>query len=93
MRLLLKPNKRGSGVSGEVGFLARTVDQAEADFLATLAAAGVPPPSADPEAKPVFTEHEGEIFWLNQNAKDGSLWLNAKAAKKSSPRSGRPKKG
>ncbi len=80
VRLLLKPNKRGSGVSGEVGFLARSLDKDVDAFLGTLVAAGLVVP-ADSEAKPVFVEHAGEIFWLNQNAKDGSLWLNAKAAK------------
>lgn len=97
VRLLLKPNKRGSGVSGEVGFLARSLDKEVDAFLGTLTAAGLVVP-ADSETKPVFVEHAGEIFWLNQNAKDGSLWLNAKAAKSaakksagSKPRARKPK--
>ena len=28
----------------------------------------------------MFVEHAGEIFWLNQNAKN-ELWVNAKASK------------
>jgi hypothetical protein len=80
VRLLLKPNKRGSGVSGEVGFLARTLEKSEEAFLATLTDAGLAIPT-DSEAKPVFVEQAGEIFWLNKNSTDGSLWLNAKAAK------------
>jgi hypothetical protein len=80
VRLLLKPNKRGSGVSGEVGFLSRSLDKSEEAFLATLTHAGLVVPS-DAEAKPVFVEQAGEIFWLNKNSTDGSLWLNAKAAK------------
>jgi hypothetical protein len=80
VRLLLKPNKRGSGVSGEVGVLARTLEKSEEAFLATLTDAGLAVP-ADSEAKPLFVEQAGEIFWLNKNSTDGSLWLNAKAAK------------
>jgi hypothetical protein len=80
VRLLLKANKRGSGVSGEVGFLARTLEKSEDAFLGTLMEAGlVLPPDSD--AKPVFVEQAGEIFWLNKNSTDGSLWLNAKASK------------
>ena len=86
VRLLLKPNKRGSGVSGELGFLARTLDKSDDAFLATLTEAGlvVPP---DSEAKPVFVEQAGEIFWINKNSTDGSLWLNAKAAKSAAKKS------
>jgi hypothetical protein len=86
VRLLLKANKRGSGVSGEVGFLARTLDKSEEAFLSTLTGAGlVVPPDSD--AKPVFVEQAGEIFWLNKNSTDGSLWLNAKAAKSAAKKS------
>ncbi|ATC65092.1 hypothetical protein CMV30_14645 [Nibricoccus aquaticus] len=104
VRLLLKPNKRGSGVSGEVGFLARTLEKSEDVFLGTLTGAGLVVP-ADSDAKPVFVEQAGEIFWLNKNSTDGSLWLNAKAAKSaakksssaasgaSRPRSRKPKAG
>jgi hypothetical protein len=47
----------------------------------------------DSEAKPVFVEQGGEIFWLNKNSTDGSLWLNAKAAKSAAkkPTAGRPR--
>ncbi len=86
VRLLLKANKRGSGVSGEVGFLARTLEKSEEAFLNTLTDAGLVVP-ADSDAKPVFVEQAGEIFWLNKNSTDGSLWLNAKAAKSASKKS------
>ena len=81
----MKPNKGKTGFSGSVSFLAKTVERSEGELLSTLQAQGlvVPPETKDgeDEAKPVFVEHEGEIFWLNRFAKDGSLWLNAKAAK------------
>jgi hypothetical protein len=86
VRLLLKANKRGSGVSGEAGFLSRTLEKSEEAFLGTLTGAGLVIP-ADSDAKPVFVEQAGEIFWLNKNSTDGSLWLNAKAAKSSAKKS------
>ncbi|AHF90063.1 hypothetical protein OPIT5_07340 [Opitutaceae bacterium TAV5] len=83
LRLLLKPNRRGTGVSGEVGFLARSLGKSEPELLAALGEAGLVVPD-DPEAKPVFVEHGAEIFWFNRNAKDETLWLNAKASRASS---------
>jgi len=91
VRLLLKPNKRGSGFSGELGYLARTLAQPEDEFQAALAAAGLAVP-ADSEAKPVFVELGDEILWINRNAKDGSLWLNAKAKPARKGRGGGRKK-
>jgi hypothetical protein len=82
LRLLLKTNRRGTGVSGEVGFLARSLGKSEPELLAALAEAGLVVPD-DPAAKPVFVEHGAEIFWFNRNAKDGTLWLNAKASRAS----------
>jgi hypothetical protein len=82
VRPFLKTNKRGTGVSGEVGYLAYSLDQNETEFVAALTDAGlVVPPDAG--AKPTFVEHEGEIFWFNFYEKDGvtSIWLNAKPAK------------
>ena len=82
VRLLLTPNKRGSGVSGEVSHLARTLGKSPDELLNTLLGAGLTLPAGD-DAKPTFVEHEGEIFWFNENPKDESLWLNAKASRKS----------
>lgn len=85
LRLVMKPNRSKTGVSGAISFLAKTVERSEDDVLATLRAQGlvVPPETqeGEEEAKPVFVEHDGEIYWLNRFAKDGSLWLNAKASK------------
>jgi hypothetical protein len=78
VRLLLKETKTGA-VAGKVDRLAEELGKSPADFLATLAGAGLKVPEKARE-KPVFVEHAGEIFWLNKNAKD-ELWLNAKASK------------
>ncbi|MDF9827177.1 hypothetical protein M2447_001266 [Ereboglobus sp. PH5-10] len=92
VRPLLKPNKRGSGVSGEVGYLARALDQGETEFVAGLTDAGlVVPPDAD--TKPTFVEHNGEIFWfgLFEKAGETSVWLNAKPAKAKRKTAGAPR--
>lgn len=80
MRLLLKPNKRGSGVSAEVGYLAKTLGQDLQSFLTVISDLGLALPATE-EHKPTFVEHADEIFWLNKNPKDGSVWLNAKTSK------------
>jgi hypothetical protein len=82
VRLLLKPNKRGSGVSAEVAYLANALNQDLQVFLTTLTGLGLALPPTE-EDKPTFVEHVDEIFWLNKNPKDGSVWVNAKASKAS----------
>jgi len=85
LRLLMKPNKSRSGVSGSLAFLAGALGRSETELLATLVGQGLLEPIAAPEGeaepKPVFVQHGSEIFWLSRYAKDGSLWLNAKAAR------------
>ncbi len=80
VRLLLKPNKRGSGVSAEVGYLARELGQDLQVLLATLSNLGLALPESEGD-KPSFVEHADEIFWFNKNPKDGSVWVNAKTSK------------
>jgi hypothetical protein len=80
IRLLLKPNKRGSGVSAEVGYLAKTLGQELQAFLVVISELGLALPATE-EHKPTFVEHADEIFWLNKNPKDGSVWVNAKTSK------------
>lgn len=85
LRLLMKANRGKTGHSGSLAFLAKAIERDEATLGAALAALGIaaPAPAAEGKAepKPVFVEHAGEIFWISRYAKDGSLWLNAKAAK------------
>jgi hypothetical protein len=78
VRLLLRETKRG-GIAAELGRLAEQLGQRTEDLLAALTGAGLKVPEK-PREKPVFVEHNGEILWLNRNAK-GELWLNAKASK------------
>ncbi|CAM2938966.1 hypothetical protein [Rariglobus hedericola] len=80
IRLLLNPNKRGTGVSAEVGYLAKTLGQDLQHFLVVISELGLALPATE-EHKPTFVEHADEIFWLNKNPKDGSVWINAKTSK------------
>lgn len=81
LRLLLKPKSRGTGVSAEVSTLADTLGKPAVEILEVLVNAGLNvPESADD--KPKFIELGDEILWLNRNAKDDSLWLNAKVKPK-----------
>lgn len=91
LRGLLKPNKRGSGASAELGFLQRTLEKSDDDFATLLSAAGLGIP-ATAEDKPTYVEHGEEIVWVNRNPKDDSLWLNAKAKPARKPSRPRAKK-
>lgn len=82
-------NKRSAALSAAPGVLAEALGVAQADLVDALVKAGLSVPESE-DAKPVFAEHAGEIFWFNRNAKD-ELWLNAKAKparKTSASRSG-----
>ena len=70
-------NKRSASFSAAPGALAEVLTISQADLVEGLVKAGLSVPENE-EAKPVFAEHAGEIFWFNRNAKD-ELWLNAKA--------------
>lgn len=77
LRLLLKPKSRGVGASAEVGRLASKLGKPAVEILEALVKAGLNVPDTADE-KPTFAELGDEILWLNRNAKDDSLWLNAK---------------
>ncbi|HYC71414.1 MAG TPA: hypothetical protein VEB66_09425, partial [Opitutaceae bacterium] len=64
------------GVAAQVHDVAAQLGRPTIELLEALVAAGLNVPD-DPDTKPAFGEHGGEIFWLNRNAKD-ELWLNAK---------------
>jgi hypothetical protein len=79
LRLLLQPKKRGDGFTAKVDDLATQLGRPAIEILEALVAAGLNVPE-DAKDKPRFGECNGEIFWLNRNARD-ELWLNAKDAK------------
>ncbi len=79
LRLLLQPKKRGEGFTAKVDDLATQLGRPAIEILEALVAVGLNVPD-DAKTKPTFGERNGEIFWLNRNAK-GDLWLNAKDSK------------
>lgn len=79
LRLLLQPKKRGDGFAAKVDDLSTQIGRPAIEILEALVAAGLNVPD-DAKTKPTFGESNGEIFWLNRNAK-GDLWLNAKDSK------------
>lgn len=81
LRLLLKRKSRGTGVSAEVSTLSEALKKPAVEILEVLVKAGLNVPETADE-KPNFIELGDEILWLNRNAKDDSLWLNAKAKPK-----------
>ncbi len=81
LRLLLKPKSRGVGVSGEIGKISDELKKPVVGILEVLVKAGLNVPE-DADEKPKFIELGDEILWLNRNAKDDSLWLNAKVKPK-----------
>jgi hypothetical protein len=81
LRLLLKPKSRGVGVSGEISKISDELKKPAVEILEVLVKAGLNVPE-DAEEKPKFIELGDEILWLNRNAKDDSLWLNAKVKPK-----------
>ncbi|WP_221032755.1 hypothetical protein [Actomonas aquatica] len=83
LRLLLKPKSRGNGAAAEIDTLARKLNKPAVELLEALVKAGLNVPD-DADEKPKFAELGDEILWLNRNAKDDSLWLNAKTKPKRS---------
>lgn len=81
LRLLLKPKSRGTGVSAEMGAISEALNKPAIEILEVLVNAGLNVPESADE-KPNFIELGDEIMWLNRNAKDDSLWLNAKVKPK-----------
>ncbi len=77
-RGLLQGTRTGS-VAGKLERIASDMGRAAEELLQTLETRGLKVPEK-PREKPVFVEKDGEIFWLNRNAK-GELWINAKASK------------
>ena len=70
---------RTGAFAASIDRLAEATSNAPDTLVSTLVEAGLKVPEK-PREKPVFVERDGEVFWLNRNAKD-ELWLNAKPSK------------
>ena len=76
LRPHMRRNQRGPGMSVGVDYLAKKWKLDEADIKGALVECGLQIP-ADENAKPVFVEFEGDLFWVNINRR-GEIWINTR---------------
>ncbi|MBS0662879.1 MAG: hypothetical protein JSR48_06420 [Verrucomicrobia bacterium] len=72
----MRRNQRGPGMSVGVDYLAKKWGLAEEDIKGALVECGLQIP-ADENAKPVYIEYDGDLFWVNINRR-GELWINTR---------------
>jgi hypothetical protein len=76
LRPHMRKNQRGPGMSVGVDYLAKKWRMEEADIKGALVECGLQIP-ADENAKPVYVEFEGDIYWVNINRR-GEIWINTR---------------
>lgn len=74
LRPHMRRNQRGPGMSVGLDHLAKKWKLDESDIKGALVECGLQIP-ADENAKPVYVEFEGELFWVNINRR-GEIWIN-----------------
>jgi len=72
----MRRNQRGPGMSVGLDFLAKKWKLEESDIKSALVECGMQIPG-DENAKPVYVEYDGDIFWVNINRR-GEIWLNTR---------------
>lgn len=72
----MRRNQRGPGMSVGVDFLAKKWRLDESDIKTALVECGMQIP-ADEDAKPVYVEYEGDLYWVNINRR-GEIWINVR---------------
>jgi hypothetical protein len=70
----MRRNQRGPGMSVGLDQLAKKWHLDESDLKGALVECGLQIP-ADENAKPVYAEYEGELYWVNINRR-GEIWIN-----------------
>jgi hypothetical protein len=70
----MRRNQRGPGMSVGLDYLAKKWHLDESDLKTALVECGFQIP-ADENAKPVYVEYEGELYWVNINRR-GEIWVN-----------------
>ncbi|MFZ5497200.1 MAG: hypothetical protein ACOZE5_17910 [Verrucomicrobiota bacterium] len=70
----MRRNQRGPGMSVGLDYLAKKWHLDESDLKTALVECGLQIP-ADENAKPVYAEYEGELYWVNINRR-GEIWIN-----------------
>jgi hypothetical protein len=74
LRPHMRRNQRGPGMSVGLDYLAKKWSLDESDLKGALVECGLQIP-ADENAKPVYAEYEGELYWVNINRR-GEIWIN-----------------
>ncbi len=74
LRPHMRRNQRGPGMSVGLDYLAKKWHLDESDLKGALVECGLSIP-ADENAKPVYVEYEGELYWVNTNRR-GEIWIN-----------------
>lgn len=74
LRPHMRRNQRGPGMSVGLDHLAKKWSLDESDLKTALVECGLQIP-ADENAKPVYAEYEGELYWVNINRR-GEIWIN-----------------
>src|SRR4051812_31102267 len=72
----MRRNQRGVGMSVGLDFLAKKWKLEESDIKNALVECGMQIPG-DENAKPVYVEYDGDIFWVNINRR-GEIWINTR---------------
>jgi hypothetical protein len=78
LRPLMRRNRRGSGLSGSVNYLARALQAEPKALEAAFLSLGLALPSSEGD-RPVFVDIGTSVYWLNQD-KTGQVWINSRAA-------------
>jgi hypothetical protein len=72
----MRRNQRGPGMSVGVDYLAKKWHLDESDIKGALVECGLQIP-ADENAKPVYVEYDGDLYWVNINRR-GETWINTR---------------
>jgi hypothetical protein len=72
----MRRNQRGPGMSVGTDYLAKKWELSEEDIKGALVECGMQIP-ADENAKPVYVEYDGDLFWVNINRR-GEVWINTR---------------
>lgn len=76
LRPMMRRNRRGRGWSGSTSYLSRALRHQEMELMEAFAKLGITL-TEDPQAKPVFVELNGFLYWLNRG-QGGQIWINAR---------------
>jgi len=76
LRPMMRRNRRDSGLSGSISYLARALKTESSDLEAAFAGLGLAMP-AGPNERPAVVEIEAFVYWLNRD-RNGQIWINAR---------------